>query len=73
MASPFIMPLPLVPEITVRLTSLKIFGVISAVLYEYIMAADVYTTGLLDKTGIDGHERPKKRQVFQITNEKIRE
>ena len=39
---------------------------------EYIMAADVYTTGLLDKTGIDGHERPKKRQVFQITNEKIR-
>ena len=38
---------------------------------EYIMAADVYTTGLLDKTGIDGHERPKKRQVFQVTNKKI--
>ncbi|MHB1492479.1 MAG: NAD(P)/FAD-dependent oxidoreductase [Thermoplasmataceae archaeon] len=38
---------------------------------EYIMAADVYTTGLLDKTGIDGHERPKKRQVFQVTNDKI--
>ncbi|MHB8361727.1 MAG: NAD(P)/FAD-dependent oxidoreductase, partial [Thermoplasmataceae archaeon] len=38
---------------------------------EYILAADVYTTGLLDRTGIDGHERPKKRQVFQLTNDKI--
>ena len=33
----------------------------------YIAATDVWTTGLLDPTGIDSHIRPKKRQVFQIS------
>jgi glycine/D-amino acid oxidase-like deaminating enzyme len=34
---------------------------------KYIVAADVWTTYLLEKTGIDSHVRPKKRQVFQIS------
>lgn len=33
----------------------------------FIVAANVWTTGLLDPTGIDSHVRPKKRQVFQIS------
>ncbi|WP_393972127.1 FAD-binding oxidoreductase [Oxyplasma meridianum] len=33
----------------------------------YLVAADVWTTNLLDRTGIDSHIRPKKRQVFQIS------
>lgn len=33
----------------------------------FICATDVWTTGLLDPTGIDSHIRPKKRQVFQIS------
>ena len=32
----------------------------------FISATDVWTTGLLDSTGIDSHIRPKKRQIFQI-------
>ena len=31
----------------------------------FIIATDIWTTGLLDSTGIDSHIRPKKRQVFQ--------
>ncbi|MHB8359987.1 MAG: NAD(P)/FAD-dependent oxidoreductase, partial [Thermoplasmataceae archaeon] len=34
---------------------------------KYLVAADVWTTYLLEKTGIDSHVRPKKRQVFQIS------
>lgn len=33
----------------------------------FIAATDVWTTELLDPTGIDSHIRPKKRQVFQIS------
>ncbi len=33
----------------------------------FIAATDVWTTSLLDPTGIDSHIRPKKRQVFQIS------
>lgn len=33
----------------------------------FISATDVWTTDLLDPTGIDSHTRPKKRQVFQIS------
>lgn len=33
----------------------------------FISATDVWTTELLDPTGIDSHIRPKKRQVFQIS------
>lgn len=34
---------------------------------KYLVAADVWTTYLLEKTGVDSHIRPKKRQVFQIS------
>lgn len=37
----------------------------------YILATDVWTTSLLDPTGIDSHIRPKKRQVFQISGKQI--
>lgn len=33
----------------------------------FVVAANVWTTKLLDPTGIDSHIRPKKRQVFQIS------
>lgn len=33
----------------------------------FILATNVWTTALLDPTGIDSHIRPKKRQVFQIS------
>ncbi len=38
----------------------------------YILATDVWTTGLLDPIGIDSHVRPKKRQVFQVSGDEIR-
>lgn len=31
-----------------------------------VVAADVWTTEILDPTGIDSHIRPKKRQIFQL-------
>lgn len=37
----------------------------------YILATDVWTTGLLDPLGVDSHTRPKKRQVFQISGDEI--
>ena len=33
----------------------------------FIICTDVWTTSLLDPTGIDSHIRPKKRMVFQIS------
>jgi len=36
----------------------------------YVSATDVWTTALLDPTGIDSHIRPKKRQVFQASGSK---
>ncbi|MCL4332547.1 MAG: FAD-binding oxidoreductase [Candidatus Thermoplasmatota archaeon] len=39
----------------------------------FILATDVWTTALLDLTGIDSHVRPKKRQVFQVGGDKIPE
>lgn len=38
---------------------------------KYILATDIWTTDLLDPTGIDSHIRPKKRQVFQISGKEI--
>lgn len=37
----------------------------------FVIATDVWTTSLLDPTGIDSHIRPKKRQVFQVGGENI--
>lgn len=37
----------------------------------FISCTDVWTTGLLDPTGIDSHIRPKKRQVFQISGPSV--
>jgi glycine/D-amino acid oxidase-like deaminating enzyme len=37
----------------------------------FIACTDVWTTGLLDNTGIDSHIRPKKRQVFQISGPNV--
>lgn len=37
----------------------------------FISATDVWTTELLDPTGIDSHTRPKKRQVFQISGPNV--
>lgn len=37
----------------------------------FVIAADVWTTGILDPTGIDSHIRPKKRQVFQISGPSV--
>ncbi len=33
----------------------------------FVFCTDVWTDGLLEKMGIDGHTRGKKRQVFQVT------
>ena len=40
---------------------------------QYLLATDVWTTGLTDPLGIDSHIRPKKRQVFQVSGDKIRD
>lgn len=37
----------------------------------YIFATDVWTTGLLNPMGVDSHIRPKKRQVFQVSGDRI--
>ncbi len=37
----------------------------------FIACTNVWTTGLLDHTGIDSHIRPKKRQVFQISGPNV--
>lgn len=37
----------------------------------FIICTDVWTTRLLDPTGIDSHIRPKKRQVFQISGPSV--
>lgn len=37
----------------------------------FITAADVWSTGLLDPTGIDSHIRPKKRQIFQTGGKQV--
>ena len=37
----------------------------------FISCTDVWTTSLLDPTGIDSHIRPKKRQVFQISGPSV--
>jgi glycine/D-amino acid oxidase-like deaminating enzyme len=34
---------------------------------DFIFCTDVWTDSLLDSTGIDGHTRGKKRQVFQVS------
>ncbi len=34
---------------------------------DLVLASDVWTTELLDPTGIDSHVRPKKRQIFQLS------
>ncbi len=39
----------------------------------FITAADVWSTGLLDPTGIDSHIRPKKRQIFQTGGKVVEE
>lgn len=39
---------------------------------KFLVAVDVWTTYLLEKTGIDSHIRPKKRQVFQISGPPIK-
>ncbi len=38
----------------------------------YLLATDVWTTELLDPIGIDSHIRPKKRQIFQVSGDKIK-
>jgi glycine/D-amino acid oxidase-like deaminating enzyme len=38
---------------------------------EFIFCTDVWTDQLLDRTGIDGHTRGKKRQVFKITGKGV--
>lgn len=37
----------------------------------FVAATDVWTTGLLDPTGIDSHIRPKKRQIFQTGGKEV--
>ena len=37
----------------------------------FVLATDVWSTPLLDPTGIDSHVRPKKRQVFQVSGEQV--
>lgn len=39
----------------------------------YLLATDVWTTALTDPLGIDSHIRPKKRQVFQVSGERVRD
>ncbi len=39
---------------------------------QYILANDVWINNLLDPIGIDSHIRPKKRQVFQVTEDGIK-
>ncbi|MCW6168271.1 MAG: FAD-binding oxidoreductase [Thermoplasmatales archaeon] len=36
-----------------------------------ILASDVWTTELLEPTGIDSHVRPKKRQIFQLSGSPV--
>ncbi len=38
---------------------------------EFVFCTDVWTDNLLDNTGIDGHTRGKKRQVFQISGPEV--
>ncbi|WP_162509474.1 FAD-binding oxidoreductase [Thermogymnomonas acidicola] len=38
---------------------------------QYVLCTDMWTTALLDPTGIDSHTRPKKRQVFQVSGSEI--
>jgi FAD-dependent oxidoreductase domain-containing protein 1 len=33
----------------------------------YVIATDVWSNSLLDPLGVDSHQRPKKRQIFQIS------
>lgn len=40
---------------------------------QFITAADIWSTGLLDPTGIDSHIRPKKRQIFQTGGKAVEE
>jgi glycine/D-amino acid oxidase-like deaminating enzyme len=37
----------------------------------YILATDVWTTGLLDPVGVDSHIRPKKRQIFSLSGKEV--
>jgi glycine/D-amino acid oxidase-like deaminating enzyme len=46
-------------------------GIIKAT--HYLLATDVWATELLDPIGIDSHIRPKKRQIFQVSGEKIKQ
>ncbi|MEM3333988.1 MAG: FAD-binding oxidoreductase [Thermoplasmata archaeon] len=39
----------------------------------YVLATDVWTNVLLDPLGIDSHIRPKKRQIFQVSGDKIKD
>ncbi|MEM0133739.1 MAG: FAD-binding oxidoreductase [Thermoplasmatales archaeon] len=38
---------------------------------DFIFCADIWTDALLDRMGIDGHTRGKKRQVFQIAGREV--
>ena len=38
---------------------------------DFIFCTDVWTSDILDSTGIDGHTRGKKRQVFQISGPEV--
>ena len=38
---------------------------------DFIFCTDIWTDNLLDATGIDGHTRGKKRQVFQISGPEV--
>lgn len=38
---------------------------------DFIFCTDIWTDHLLDATGIDGHTRGKKRQVFQISGPEV--
>lgn len=40
---------------------------------DFIFCTDIWTDQLLDRTGIDGHTRGKKRQVFQIMGQGVEE
>ena len=38
---------------------------------DFVFCTDVWTDNLLDGTGIDGHTRGKKRQVFQVSGPEV--
>jgi FAD-dependent oxidoreductase domain-containing protein 1 len=38
---------------------------------KYVIATDAWSNSLLDPIGVDSHQRPKKRQIFQISGPSV--